>query len=134
MRFFWRSPPTIIAFRLISEHTLTGLGLFVGSLTQGGTRSRGFALSYRLAGFQPFGSEPSRVGCGAGLTACRGPFDGGMEENDGVREDASTLSTLRSATEEGRSRATAEDAHPPGLGNLRLTDCGTGNLATDDTD
>ena len=112
MRFFWRSPPTIIAFRLISEHTLTGLGLFVGSLTQGGTRSRGFALGYRLAGFQPFGSEPSRVRCGAGLTGCRGPFDGGMEENDGVREDA----------------------HPPGLGNLAIVDCGLRSLTTDYTD
>src|SRR5207245_819193 len=38
---------------------------------------------------------------------------------DEAREDASTLSTLRRATEDGRSRATAEDGHPPGLGALR---------------
>jgi hypothetical protein len=42
-----------------------------------------------------------------------------MMENDGAREDASTLSTLRSATEDGRSRATAEDGRPPKFGALR---------------
>ncbi len=41
---------------------LTGLVLFGGLLTQGGTRSRGFALGCRLSGFQPFESEASRVG------------------------------------------------------------------------
>jgi hypothetical protein len=41
----------------------------------------------------------------------------GSGENDGAREDASTLSTLRRATEDGRSRATAEDGRPPGMGN-----------------
>ncbi len=39
------------------------LVLFVGSLSQGGARSRGFALGYFLSGFQPFGSDPPHVGC-----------------------------------------------------------------------
>ena len=81
------------------------LVLFVGSLSQGGARSRGFALGYCRSGFQPFGSEPSRVGCGSVLTADRGAFGFGMEENNGVREDA----------------------HSPGLGNLAIAECGMRN-------
>ena len=35
----------------------TGLGTFVGSLTQGGTCLRGFALNYYLPGLQPFAAS-----------------------------------------------------------------------------
>jgi hypothetical protein len=42
--------------------------------------------------------------------------DAGIGERGEAREDASTLSTLRRATEDGRSRATAEDGRPPTLG------------------